>query len=125
MRLPLDSLPWAAPEDRPQLHPPDPTQAFAGLPSHAEIREELAALSRGSAAPHVARAPGRHESAHWIARTALCAEPRRGVLYIFMPPTQRLEEYLQLVAAVEATAQDLSQPVILEGYEPPRDPRLK
>jgi len=35
------------------------------------------------------------------------------VLYIFMPPTGGLEEYLELVAAVEATAEELSQPVIL------------
>ncbi len=48
----------------------------------------------------------------------MCAEPRNGVLYIFMPPTARLESYLELVAAVEATAADLSQPVVLEGYEP-------
>ncbi len=41
-----------------------------------------------------------------------------------MPPTSRLEEYLELVAAIEATAAALEQPVMLEGYEPPRDPRL-
>jgi uncharacterized protein (DUF2126 family) len=54
----------------------------------------------------------------------MCAEARNGVLYVFMPPTARLEEYLELVAAVEATAARLSQPIVLEGYEPPRDPRL-
>jgi uncharacterized protein (DUF2126 family)/transglutaminase-like putative cysteine protease len=69
-------------------------------------------------------APRAHESAGSITRTAMCAEPRNGVLYVFMPPTARLESYLELVAAVEATAADLSQPIILEGYEPPRDPRL-
>jgi hypothetical protein len=68
--------------------------------------------------------PAAHESAAWITRTAMCAEPRDGVLYVFMPPTERAEDYLQLVAAVEATAQALGQPVMLEGYEPPRDPRL-
>jgi uncharacterized protein (DUF2126 family)/transglutaminase-like putative cysteine protease len=82
--------------------------------------------SPGSTPPHriTHSAPRPHESAGSITRTAMCAEPRNGVLYVFMPPTARLESYLELVAAVEATAADLSQPVILEGYEPPRDPRL-
>jgi uncharacterized protein (DUF2126 family) len=124
MRLPLDSLPWAAPGDRPHLHAPDPTQAFAPLPGYAKIREQLGASAPGSPGPQASRAPRSHESAYWIARTAICAEPRHGVLYIFMPPTGALEDYLELIAAVEAAAEALSQPVVLEGYEPPRDPRL-
>ncbi len=70
------------------------------------------------------RQPGRFESAGQITRTAMCAQPRDGRLYIFMPPLERLEDYLELVAAVEATAAELRLPVVLEGYEPPRDPRL-
>lgn len=88
-----------------------------------------------------AQAPNRFESAHWITRTALCVEvrdPRRasgpkaeavgsksGVMYIFMPPLERLEDYLDLLAAIEATATDLGMQIVLEGYPPPRDPRLK
>ena len=97
-----------------------------------------------------ARVPARSESAHWVSRTALCVEvrdPRRasgpkaefgargakaesvgkksGVLYIFMPPLEKLEDYLDLLAAVEATAEELKLKLILEGYPPPRDPRLK
>jgi uncharacterized protein (DUF2126 family) len=124
LRLPLDSLPWAAPADRPQLHAPDPNQVFEPLPPHATIRQRLGASAPGARSSQAARAPHPHESAQWIARTAICAEPRHGVLYIFMPPTGHLEEYLELIAAVESTAASLSQPVILEGYEPPRDPRL-
>ncbi|RZI90740.1 MAG: IMP dehydrogenase, partial [Variovorax sp.] len=87
------------------------------------------------------RQPRRGESAHWVTRTALCVEvrdPRRangpaaekvgsasGVLYVFMPPLARLEDYLDLVAAVEATATQLGMQIVMEGYPPPRDPRLK
>ena len=89
-----------------------------------------------------ARQPKRLESADWITRTALCVEvrdPQRmngpkaevehggksGVLYVFMPPLARLEDYLELLAAIEATAAELSVKIVLEGYPPPRDPRLK
>src|SRR5207244_7629768 len=48
-----------------------------------------------------------------------------GVLYVFMPPLQQLEDYLELLAAVEATAAELGMKIMLEGYPPPRDPRLK
>nr|MBL8456205.1 transglutaminase family protein [Zoogloeaceae bacterium] len=80
----------------------------------------------GNNALHAAstRVPADKESAAWITRTAMCAQPRDGVLYVFMPPTRRLEDYLEIVAAVEDTAAELRQPVMLEGYEPPRDPRI-
>jgi uncharacterized protein (DUF2126 family) len=42
-----------------------------------------------------------------------------------MPPLARLEDYLKLLHEVEKTAQELNYQIILEGYPPPRDPRLK
>ncbi|QGW83238.1 DUF2126 domain-containing protein [Variovorax paradoxus] len=100
-----------------------------------------AAKAADSSTNPATRQPLRGESAHWVTRTALCVEvrdPRRangpaaekkgnasGVLYVFMPPLARLEDYLDLVAAVEATAEQLGMRIVMEGYPPPRDPRLK
>jgi uncharacterized protein (DUF2126 family) len=71
-----------------------------------------------------ARRPQPGESAAWIVRTALCVEPRNGKLHIFMPPVATLEDYLDLVAAIEDTADHLQTPVVIEGYTPPHDSRL-
>ncbi|MFC5519327.1 DUF2126 domain-containing protein [Polaromonas jejuensis] len=102
--------------------------------------------------PNDSRTPKAFESAAWLTRTALCVEVRdparangpkdkpkadpdskanatgrgeTGALYVFMPPLERLEDYLDLLAAVEGTAQALGVSIVLEGYPPPRDPRLK
>ena len=56
---------------------------------------------------------------------ALCVEIRGGTLHVFMPPTDRLEQYLEILAAVEDTAAEMEKPVIIEGYKPPSDYRLK
>ena len=147
-RLPLDSQPWTARSDFPYLHPADPNQVFGTLPAHARLVAQLPGgaadgrIAVGHAAGQAAhalrqaaatgpalaesdgRAPAAFESASWITRTAMCAQPRDGRLYLFMPPLEDVGDYLELVAAIEATAADLDLPVILEGYEPPRDPRL-
>jgi uncharacterized protein (DUF2126 family) len=39
--------------------------------------------------------------------------------------THALEDYLDCIAAVEDTAQELDLPVVIEGYTPPRDPVCK
>ena len=94
-------------------------EAAVPLPGAAE-----AALASRDERVDPARPPRLHESAAWITRSALCAEPRGGLLYLFMPPTVALEDYLEIVTAIEDTAAEFSLPVVLEGYEPPSDPRL-
>jgi uncharacterized protein (DUF2126 family) len=70
------------------------------------------------------RRPRQGESAPWIVRTALCVEPREGRLHVFMPPVATAEDYLDLVAGIEAAVSKAGLPVIIEGEPPPRDPRL-
>ena len=117
-RLPLDSLPWTAASDYPYVHAPDPSTASPPLPTALDIRAQW---RDGGSVPKPAAVAA---AAHWITRTALCAEARKGVLYLFMPPLERIGDYLELVSAIESTAAELRLPVLMEGYEPPRDPQL-
>ncbi len=70
------------------------------------------------------RKPALGESAPWIVRTALCVEPREGRLHVFMPPVSSIEDFVDLLAAIEDTAAHLQMPVVIEGYTPPFDPRI-
>ena len=127
-RLPLDSLPWVAEGDYPYQIETDPFARFDRLPARprpAAIRTQMAQrLHAGETERADAHAPARFESASWIVRTAVCAEPRNGVLYVFMPPLARADQYLDLISAVEATAAELDTRIVLEGYPPPHDHRL-
>lgn len=80
--------------------------------------------------------PERGESAASVRRTALCVEARNparaagpqaeaeavlqqregGALYVFMPPLAVIDDYLDLLAAIEATATDLQVKIVIEGY---------
>ncbi len=129
-RLPLDSQPWVAEGDYPYVHGFDPSQPFPPLPADALIRQQLIQQQLRHVAPATSsnarwQPPLPGESATWITRTALSCEPRHGRLYVFMPPLRQVEHYLELIAAVEATAQALGTPLVIEGYEPPLDPRLQ
>jgi uncharacterized protein (DUF2126 family)/transglutaminase-like putative cysteine protease len=127
-RLPLDSQPWVKKSDYPYASEPDPMAPPSALPAYAQIRRQLQTSENGDRSifpdGKSEQPPAFLQSATGITRTAMCAEPRNGTLYIFMPPADRLEDYLELVAAIEATAEVMNVPVVMEGYEPPKDPRL-
>jgi uncharacterized protein (DUF2126 family)/transglutaminase-like putative cysteine protease len=57
-------------------------------------------------------------------RVALCVEARAGHTTVFLPPVDRVEDYLALLGIVETAASSLDLPVVLEGYPPPHDPAL-
>jgi uncharacterized protein (DUF2126 family) len=126
-RLPLDSLLWVAPDGRPVFHEPDPFAPRAELPV---VRlPQLPPLPPGSgaadaAAPAHAPPPGQTVAPDGVIRTALCTEVRGGILHVFLPPVSSVESYVELIAAVEEAARATSTPVRIEGYPPPRDPRI-
>jgi uncharacterized protein (DUF2126 family)/transglutaminase-like putative cysteine protease len=112
LRLPLDSLPWVLPDEADAEPPPDPFAPVGALPSAASLR--------ASAPPGTVRSGQPRE----VVKTAVCVEARAGHVRVFMPPVDRLDDFVALVAAVEDTAAVLALPVSIEGYTPPRDPRL-
>jgi len=149
LRLPIDSLPWVARGDYPWIHHPDLFQKLPPLPERKDRSgQAFIAGQPGRSAFEVGdgpgqrrqrlgedlhpalkeidptRKPGSQQSASWVTRTAICVEPRQGRLHVFMPPVEKTEDYLDLIAAVEDAARLTGLPVVVEGEPPPRDPRL-
>ncbi len=132
-RLPLESLPWQAPADVELDFPKDPFASREELDypagksnkSKAKVAGNKTAGKSAERKNAGAKKAEDAEEERRLFHTALCVEVREGRLYVFLPPLKQLEHYVNLTAAIEAIADQLKCPVILEGYEPPRDPRLK
>ena len=118
-RLPLNSLPTPDPEAPPSTSQRDPLQALPPLQRHLPVSPYF----RSGLQASPSRRPG--ETVEEVVRTAVCAEVRDGHLYIFLPPTEKGEDFLDLVEAIEEAAEELEWAVVLEGYGPPHDPRLQ
>ncbi|MCW8885070.1 MAG: transglutaminase family protein [Motiliproteus sp.] len=112
LRLPLDSLPSVAEDEKDPDQGKDPFDAIEDLP---EAGESALAARESDPSAAVSRE---------VIITTLCFEPRDGCLYLFLPPMDHLEHYVALIELIEATASELDIPVVIEGYEPPKDPRL-
>ena len=128
-----DATPSGAldPEDRePQRH-----ESARWVPRTAlvvEVRDPVRSHTPDTDLPEIegndeaAEAKRAARSAHQAAVAKYALKPGDArIVYIFMPPLDELDDYLALVAAIEATAEQLQMPVVLEGYPPPRDKRLK
>ena len=120
LRLPLKSLPWVRPEIYPHIVQQDPLDERPELPPASHFQFAYRAAPAASLRQEV-REQNPDEGG---VRTALTIEPRDGTLCVFMPPVEKLEHYLELLAAVERTAEEAGLPLHIEGYEPPIDPRL-
>lgn len=57
--------------------------------------------------------------------SAMCVEVRDGRLHVFFPPLTHLEHTQDVLEVVEDAAADMGVQVVLEGYTPPSDPRLR
>jgi uncharacterized protein (DUF2126 family)/transglutaminase-like putative cysteine protease len=103
LRLPLDSISWRPPRVSFDADPLEHRPALRVKPEpDAEVADDAAAPI-----------------------TAMVAGVRDGLLYIFLPPTEQLEHFVDLVTRVEAAAAKAACPVVVEGYGPPSDPRLQ
>ncbi|MEC9401731.1 MAG: transglutaminase family protein, partial [Pseudomonadota bacterium] len=129
-RLPLESLPHVPPAQYPYTNIADPTVPRDPLPEfpagpRADRRQDVA---------HFTASEGQQDRREQTltddefggasVRTALSVEARDGRLCVFMPPVERIEDYLELISVAESAAADLKLPVHIEGYPPPPDPRM-
>ncbi len=140
-RIPVEAMPWVAPDKLVYDHEPASDRRQADDRNHEPATDAAPTASRIK----LPAAPARRmdlftqtpladplpplsttaEDARELIRPSLCVEAREGRLHVFLPYLSNLGDYLDMVAAVEDTAQHLNKPIWLEGYAPPADPRLR
>jgi len=130
LRLPLETLVWEPPEERQKVADVDPTAPLS--PLKARKQAQVAQKAAEAAVEYVVKLkepepkpPVEPKETVPIVRTALTVEPREGRLWVFVPPVESTEDYIEMLAAIEETAAKLQMPVLIEGYPPPHDPRLR
>jgi len=121
-RLPLASLDHISEADYPYIIPSDPFSERAELPEPDARRQPYLQGGEQPAGDRQNHNPQSLARGH--VRAALAVEPRDGRLCVFMPPTETLEDYLDLVAAIEDATAECGMEVHIEGYGPPDDHRL-
>ncbi len=132
-RLPLETLPWADPDAIEQDFEVDPFAPRPPLPPAQAFRRVSAernpgpGIDRFRPVPQDIRIIGAHNKRGEsdLVRTALTVEARDGIIHVFFPPLYAAEDWLALIAAVEQTAAETGQKIVLEGYLPPSDHRLQ
>ena len=105
LRLPLESLTWS------ELPPTFDRSRF-------EPRGELPNPGQWSAPAKVVE---RHETPP----TAIVVEQKAGSVRVFVPPIPDAEHAVELISVLETAAIECDQPILVEGYPPPGDDRLR
>jgi uncharacterized protein (DUF2126 family) len=118
-RLPLNTLPHIPKPDYPTITPQDPTEERGPLNAAPRYTDETAQPNSQEMVPQTLSAlEGR-------VRTAISVEARDGRLCVFVPPVETVEDYLDLIAAIEPAAKKVGHKVLIEGYAPPYDHRIE
>ena len=105
LRLPLNAISW---------HPPRPSHDADPLIQRPSVPADEPATERTPI-----------ESADGAPTTALVAEIRDGIVYVFLPPTTEFDHFVDLVSRIEAAVSAVGTSVVIEGYGPPSDARLQ
>jgi uncharacterized protein (DUF2126 family)/transglutaminase-like putative cysteine protease len=123
-RLPLNSLPPIVEEEK--QHEIDPFAERSALPTfNQSVSSFNKSRTQAVTNQHHAKTVAKVTEIKSVIRTSLCFETRNGRLHVFLPPLTALDHYVTLIHAIENTASELKLPVVIEGYEPPKDPRIQ
>lgn len=133
MRLPLDRLPYMSPQQTETQVGASPLDKLPDLTDSQKIDEAIEARKGALHEVAVTNQTNTKIAAEdfqpvyrvQTIKTALCIEPRGGNLYVFMPPIDTLDSYIDLLHTVHKVATELEMPVIIEGYQPPYDNRIE
>ncbi len=120
-RIPVEAVPWVAPDELTYEMDAGPFADKAKLQPPSRHPELFDLESAPDPLPPITREP---EDAPVLIRSALCVQVREGRLHIFLPFLAVLADYLDLISAVEDTCRHLQMPVWLEGYAPSADSRV-
>lgn len=115
LRLPLESLIVKPQVELEQDFEPD---LFASYPA---LGDYISAVEKR--AKKMSKKTTLKNKYNAFVRTALSVEIRDNKLCVFLPPIEKTEVFLDLIASIEETAKRLNLAVIIEGYEPPHDLR--
>jgi uncharacterized protein (DUF2126 family) len=122
-RIPMEVMPWVAPDELTYEHESAPFEDRVRLPIRPTRRPSLFRVE--PVADPLPPLSSTAETATELIRPSLCVQARDGRMHVFLPYASKLADYLDVVSAVEDTCRYLDMPVWLEGYTPPADPRLR
>ncbi len=118
LRLPITALPNPLEAHEEVVIERSPFEIVGSLPAPDALRQTLAVHAQYDDSAF-------RDDPNGLIKTALCAEVRGDVLHIFLPPVVYAEHFLELISAIEQTAASIRTPIVLEGYPPPSDQRLR